>query len=60
MGDLVRCLICGYKCYRCLKENGVLVRKEVNLNDRKVMEASISGKRGGAILYAPKTIMLLF
>jgi len=44
---------------KCLKENGALVIKEVNPDNRKVMEARISGKHGDAILYSPKTIMYL-
>jgi precorrin-6B methylase 2 len=44
---------------KCLKENGALVIKEVNPDNRKIMEARISRKHGDAILYSPKTIMYL-
>jgi len=44
---------------KCLRENGALVIKEANPDNRKIMEDRISGRHGDAILYSPKTIKYL-
>jgi len=44
---------------RCLKENGIIIIKEINPDNRKIFEHRISGQHGDLVMYSPKTVNYL-